>query len=69
MTSQELHRQLESLVDQHGLRLVCEHLAEVAWDKAEHLQVNWQDLAASMLWQGAATKLGNVVHSDMVWPS
>ncbi len=48
---------LESLIDQYGLRTVIIGLSEIAFDKAEHLDVNWQDHDAARLWERAGMLL------------
>lgn len=42
---------LETLIDQWSLRVVCEMLAEICADKADHLQTNWQDSPSARAWQ------------------
>lgn len=49
-----MNDQLEGLVDQTSLTQVCEALAEVCRDKAEHLRTNWQDDATAKAWEHAA---------------
>lgn len=49
--------QLEAFVDGHGLTTVCEMLAEICEDKAEHLRVNWQDEPTARMWERDAKRL------------
>jgi hypothetical protein len=66
----ECQKELEALIDKHGLRLVAESVVEVCWAKAEHLAVNWQDTASAKIWQRIAMKIGNRVHNaNLEWPS
>jgi hypothetical protein len=66
----ECQKELEALIDKHGLRLVAECIVEVCWHKAEHLAVNWQDTVSAKAWQRIAMKLGKGVHNmSMEWPT
>ena len=48
---------LESLVDQIGLADTIDRLAEVCSAKADHLEDNWQDHNAAVLWGEMAGRL------------
>jgi hypothetical protein len=48
---------LEAIVDHAGLRNVVWALAEVCWDKAEHVQANWQDDQLARDWNANAAML------------
>lgn len=39
----ETKEQLERIIDRVGLELALEWIAEICWEKAEHLRTNWQD--------------------------
>jgi hypothetical protein len=52
-----LERELEELVDRHGLKTVVDRLASVCWEKAQHVQENWQDKALATRWNQAANRL------------
>ncbi len=45
-----LKEQLESLIDQHGLPQVLEAMAQVCYEKAEHIAVNGQDVSLAKSW-------------------
>lgn len=49
----DLQQTLETLVDEHGVRAVLEALAQVCFDKSEHVQVQWQDGKLAALWSDA----------------
>lgn len=45
---------LEGMIDSNGLTSVCDMIADVCRDKAEHLRTNWQDDATAKMWEHAA---------------
>jgi hypothetical protein len=49
--------ELEVLVDRLGLPELLLDLAEVAYEKASHLQTNWQDHEAARRWRIAAGRI------------
>jgi hypothetical protein len=49
--------QLEDLVDFFTLRAVLRMLSEICSEKAEHLQVNWQDNTTAKNWESASKLL------------
>jgi hypothetical protein len=54
MTTAQLQQdQLERLVDGIGLSAVLDLLSMVCYDKAEHLDSNWQDHGAATAWRRA----------------
>jgi hypothetical protein len=48
---------LEAMVDAAGLRNVVWALASICWDKAEHVQANWQDDQLARDWNANALML------------
>jgi hypothetical protein len=49
--------ELEILVDRLGLYELLSELAEVAYEKASHLQTSWQDHEAARRWRIAAGRI------------
>jgi hypothetical protein len=47
-------RQLEALIDKHGLETVLEFLRDICCDKAEHVATEWQDASLAKIWVQAA---------------
>lgn len=55
---QHAHEQtLESLVDAYGLTNVLASLAAIALEKADHVEVNWQDAGLARAWRNASVAL------------
>lgn len=48
---------LEAMVDRVGLRNVVYALEHICGEKAEHLNVNWQDGRSGIAWHDAAEHL------------
>ena len=48
---------LEAMVDTAGLRNVVWALAHICWDKAEHVETNWQDDQLARDWNANAAML------------
>lgn len=46
--------ELEALIDKYGLRAVATSLETVCYDKAEHIESNWQDRPLARQWRNAA---------------
>lgn len=51
---------IEELIDQNSLSAVKEAFANVCFEKAEHIQSNWQDSDLAKIWENAGRKIGNV---------
>jgi hypothetical protein len=49
--------ELESMVDEVGMRNVLWALAHIADGKADHVENNWQDRQLARVWLKAARKL------------
>jgi hypothetical protein len=57
-TAMNLAEQLEEIIDSHGITNVLEAIEQVCYEKAEHVQSNWQDRPLAKAWEKVATKLG-----------
>jgi hypothetical protein len=51
MTSQQLNDEIEKLMDKVGLEKFTTACAVVCSEKADHVQVNWQDKRLAKMWQ------------------
>jgi hypothetical protein len=56
-------RQLEQMIDEHGMREVCEAIARIAWGKAEHIESNWQDKELAKVWEKTGLRLMNLANN------
>ena len=56
-----LDEQLESLIDQNGVRTILERIAYIAGEKSEHLTVNWQEPRAGRQWGRLQARLDSLV--------
>ncbi len=61
VTVQELADQLEPLIDRASLARVLEALSQVCWEKADHLQSNWQDPVAAKTWRKAGNAIDRII--------
>lgn len=59
MTRKELKDHLEQLVDTHTLSFVLEALSDIALEKSDHIQTNWQDVPLSRAWAKDAKLIAN----------
>ena len=48
---------LEGLIDAVGVSDILETMSEICYEKAEHLETNWQDYKAAKWWLKIAGKL------------
>jgi len=48
---------LEDMIDRSSLEEVLVGLAQICYEKAEHLRSNWQDEGAARIWERDAKKL------------
>ena len=55
----EYSKQLEELIDKHGLRAITEELALICYEKSQHLRENWQDETAAKKWDKDARTVIN----------
>jgi hypothetical protein len=53
---------LEAMVDKVGLRNVVFALSHIAFQKAEHIHVNWQDHALAKKWENDGQKLDAIAN-------
>jgi hypothetical protein len=56
-TTQEYKDQLEQAIDHHGLPALLATLAEIANEKADHIESNWQDKPLARCWRTASAKI------------
>ena len=59
MTREQMKESLESLIDRapEGVEGVLELVVEICYEKADHVQTNWQDLGTAQWWAMVANKL------------
>ncbi len=55
-----LQELLETMVDEHGLAVVLDALAMVAFEKAEHARANWQDRRTAEAWEDAGGRIAKL---------
>ena len=48
---------LESIIDAIGLMNTLEAIADICYDKAEHLRSNWQDEKSAKCWESDGDEL------------
>jgi hypothetical protein len=49
--------ELEKLIDRHGLTSVIDRVVDICHEKADHIQVNWQDRVLARAWTKCAVAL------------
>lgn len=59
MTKEE-QEHLEGLIDRYGLPEILKELARIAYAKADHVEVNWQDARLAKRWTAIGHRLGTV---------
>jgi hypothetical protein len=57
---------LETLVDNLGLDHVLDALATVCFEKAGHLESNWQDSASARLWRRAGKSIDTLTNKPAI---
>ena len=63
-TKPMLHAEhLEQLIDAYGLPRLLAEMAGIAYGKAEHCQVNWQDTPLSKQWAEIGKELAKLGHT------
>jgi hypothetical protein len=48
---------LEEIVDASTLGKVIQALSHLCWEKAQHIEENWQDESLAKAWRDAAKKI------------
>jgi Tfp pilus assembly major pilin PilA len=66
MTTTELKYQLEILIDRNNVGTILDAIAEVCYEKEQHLLENWQDKVAASHWKEAGDLVTEVVLSIAV---
>jgi len=51
---------LEQLLDKESVQAVCEDLAHVCREKADHVATNWQDKELAKLWEQSAMRFDDM---------
>lgn len=51
---------LESLIDKHGAARIVDALADISYQKANHIRNNWQDEISASAWHSLGTRLEKV---------
>ena len=54
---------LEQILDRTGVKGLFEALAEIASEKEDHVQTNWQDSATAKRWSRLAAKFEKLAQS------
>ena len=58
MTSvDEMLKDLEGLIDKHGMAKIMLGLVHITDDKAEHVQCNWRDIVLADAWRKVSDTL------------
>jgi methylaspartate ammonia-lyase len=63
MTKEDLYA-LEKLIDKNGLHAFMEGVAQIAMEKAEHVQANYSDRITAKAWQKCSEYLSKVADSE-----
>lgn len=58
--------ELEQMIDRHGLASVLSMVADICYEKSEHIESNWQDRQLAKLWTKCGTKLHATATSALV---
>ena len=56
---QDLAEAIERYVERHSLAEAINILAEIAWQKAERIEANWQDQTLAKAWRREGKRLNN----------
>lgn len=59
LTSDEEY-DLEELIDKHSLKAVLDTLADISYEKADHIRTDWQDEVAAKSWEKDAKKIEHI---------
>jgi hypothetical protein len=51
---------LEAFIDKFGINPLLDMLTEICYEKAEHIEANWQDKALAKMWIKDAKALAKV---------
>lgn len=57
---------IEAIIDRTSLRDVLQGIAQICYDKAEHIASNWQDHPLSMTWDRAAGLIEKVTVNEKI---
>lgn len=63
----ELERTIEEYIDKHGMTHVLTMLANICYEKAEHVQTNWQDRTMASAWRRGAKRIDKAAAFED-WP-
>ncbi len=60
LTTADFKYELESYIDKYSLADLCEMIARICYEKAEHLRSAWQDEALAESWEKTAIQLEKI---------
>ncbi len=60
-----IEEQIEALIDKHGLLHVLTTIELLCAEKAEHIQVNWQDRMTARAWDNASKRISKLLRTDL----
>ena len=58
---------VEDYIDRHGMVHLLAMLENICYEKAEHVQVNWQDRTMASAWRRGAARVGKAARFED-WP-
>jgi hypothetical protein len=64
--SKLLSLSLESFIDANSLQDALQLLSEICWQKANHVQSNWQDSKLATVWEHAGTAIDKLSIKDVI---
>ncbi len=55
---------LETLTDKHSLCFILNCLAQISFEKSDHVQTNWQDDALAKQWEKVAVSIETIADKN-----
>lgn len=57
---------IEKMIDRHGLASVLEMIAQICYEKGDHLRSNWQDETTAKVWDRDGRKIDTLASKIQV---
>lgn len=57
----QLEQQIETLIDRHTVAKLLEVMAQVCFEKSDHIKENWQDARLAKFWEMNAKTLTKII--------
>lgn len=60
----QIQEHLEMLIDRHSLNFILNSIAQISFEKSDHVQSTWQDKALASQWDKAGQEIESIADNN-----